>query len=117
MVERTIRFASLRAPDAQDLEGVKTWIREQQPLTREGRDHLLKGTDFLALVEKQEEGWLDKIVEQALWKCFPKDVPFILPSCQVQPTKCGRASSPRRNNVISVETQIFAYAASTALIY
>lgn len=75
-MERTIRFASLRAPDAQDLKGVKDWIKDQQPLTKEGRDHLLKGTDFLALVEKQEEGWLDKIVEQALGKCFPQDVLF-----------------------------------------
>lgn len=75
-MKRTTRFASLRAPDAQDLRTVKNWIKDQRPLAEEERDHLLSGTDFLALVEKQEEGWLDEIVEQALSKLFPKDVRF-----------------------------------------
>lgn len=73
-MERTIRFASLRAPDARDLQGLKTWINRLQPLSVEERDHLLHGTDFVALVEKQEEGWLDKIVERALSKLFPRNV-------------------------------------------
>ncbi|CAD6566994.1 MAG: hypothetical protein ASARMPREDX12_009209 [Alectoria sarmentosa] len=74
LVERTIRFASLGAPDARDLEGMKGWINQQAPLSREERGHLLGGTDFVALVEKEEECWLDKIVERALAKCFPRDV-------------------------------------------
>ena len=71
-MERTIRFASLRAPDARDLQSMKTWIKQHQPLSKEERAHLLNGTDFVALVEKQEEGWLDKIVERALLTCFPR---------------------------------------------
>lgn len=69
-----MRFASLRVPDARDLGGLKTWIKNQNPLSREERSHLIDGTDFVALFEKQEECWLDKIVERALSKCFPRDV-------------------------------------------
>ncbi|CAD6565252.1 MAG: hypothetical protein ASARMPRED_006524 [Alectoria sarmentosa] len=79
LVERTIRFASLGAPDARDLEGMKGWINQQAPLSREERGHLLGGTDFVALVEKEEECWLDKIVERALAKCFPRDSIFTSP--------------------------------------
>lgn len=53
---------------------MKNWMKLERPLSAEERDHLLHGTDFVALVEKQEEGWLDKIVEAALLKWFPKDV-------------------------------------------
>ena len=73
-MERTIRFASLRAPDARDLRGVKSWIKDKQPLSKEERDHFVDANDFVALVEKQEEGWLNRIVERALSKLFPKDV-------------------------------------------
>lgn len=79
LVERTMRFASLRAPDARDVEGLKSYIRKQRPLSREDRDHLLYGSDFVALVEKQEECWLDKIVEQAVAKSFPRDSIFTSP--------------------------------------
>lgn len=74
-MERTVRFASMRAPDARDLRGMKNWIRKKQLCGEETR-HLLEGTDFVALVEKQEEGWLDEVVERALSKCFPRDVLF-----------------------------------------
>ncbi len=77
-MERTIKFASLRAPDAQDLESMINWIMQKRPLSGEERDHLIDSTDFVALVEKQEEGWLDQVVEGALSKCFPKDVGSIL---------------------------------------
>lgn len=70
-MERTIRIASLRAPDTRDLEGLKSWITLERPLSRDERGYLLGGNDFVALVEKQEECWLDKIVERALAKCFP----------------------------------------------
>ena len=75
-MERTIRFASLRAPDARDLRGLKTWIDLANPLSYEERDYLVDGTDFVALVEKQEECWLDNVVEQALMKCLPGDVRY-----------------------------------------
>lgn len=77
-MERTIRVASLRAPDAQDLDSIKHWMDHYQPLCREERENLLKGPDFVALVEKQEECWLDNIVERALSKYSPKDVSSIL---------------------------------------
>lgn len=73
-MERTIRVASLRAPDARDLESMKIWIQLQKPLSPEEESHLLGGTGFIALVEKQEEGWLDNIVERALFKYLPRDV-------------------------------------------
>lgn len=79
LVERTIRFASLRAPDARDLEGVKGWIRDQQPLCSGESDRLLNGSDFVALVEKHEECWLDQVVERAVAKCFPRDSIFTSP--------------------------------------
>ena len=73
-MERTIRFASLRAPDAHDLRGLKAWIDLAKPLSKEERSYLVEGTDFVALVEKQEECWLDHVVERALMKLLPKDV-------------------------------------------
>ena len=73
-MERTRRVASLRAPDAQDLSSMRNWIDQEQPLSKEERDHLLSGTDFVALVEKQEECWLDSIVERVLLKCSHRDV-------------------------------------------
>lgn len=79
LMERTIRVASLRAPDARDLRGMKYWIENQIPLSWEERGPILGGTDFVALVEKQEECWLDKIVERALSKCFPRDSIFTSP--------------------------------------
>ncbi|KAM0806013.1 hypothetical protein BDR22DRAFT_194992 [Usnea florida] len=79
LVERTIKFASLRAPDARDLEGLKTWIELTSPLSYEEKDHLVDGTDFVALVEKQEECWLDNVVERALMKCLPRDSIFTSP--------------------------------------
>lgn len=116
LVERTTKFASLRAPDARDLKGLKDWI-QHRPLTREESSHLLHATDFVALVEKQEECWLDTVVERALSKCFPRDVP----SCSIlagsNSTKCARAYLPRRNNVVSAKIQSLACAASTASIY
>ena len=50
---------------------MKTWIGQEYPLSKEERRHLLDATDFVALVEKQEECWLDNIVERAVWKMFP----------------------------------------------
>ena len=73
-MERTIKVASLRTPDAQDLNSMKIWIELQKPLSREERAHLLGGSDFVALVEKQEEGWLDRTIEQALLHYLPRDV-------------------------------------------
>lgn len=73
-MERTRRVASLRAPDAQDFISMKNWIDQEQPLSKEERDHLLCGTDFVALVEKQEDCWLDSIVERALSKYSRRDV-------------------------------------------
>ena len=69
-----MRVASLTAPDAQDLVSMKNWIDEQQPLSEEERGHLLSGTDFVALVEKEEECWLDNVVERALAKYSPRGV-------------------------------------------
>ncbi len=117
MVERTIRFASLRAPDARDLRGMKTWIEDYRPLSEEECDHLLDGTDFVALVQEQEECWLDKIVERALSKCFPKDVRSFSVPAHFDLNNCTRAFSLRRSNVVSATIQAFAYAANTALIY
>ena len=73
-MERTIRVASLRAPDARDLRSMKTWVEDQDPLGEEETSHLLGGTDFVALVEKEEECWLDATVERALSKYLPRDV-------------------------------------------
>lgn len=73
-MERTIKFASLRAPDTRDFCSLKSWIRKHGPLSEEEDRHLLGGTDFVALVEKEEEGWLDKIVELALSRWFPRAV-------------------------------------------
>ena len=73
-MERTIRVASLRAPDTRDLNSMKTWMELQEPLTWKERGRLLGATDLVALVEKQEECWLDSIVERALSKYFPRDV-------------------------------------------
>lgn len=73
-MERTIRVASLRAPDARDLKSMKLWIKQQRPLSPEEEGHLLGGTDFIALVEKHEEGWLDNVIERALLKYLPRDV-------------------------------------------
>lgn len=112
-----MRFASLRAPDARDVEGLKSYIRKQRPLSREDRDHLLYGSDFVALVEKQEECWLDKIVEQAVAKSFPRDVTSFSILNNSHFADRARASSLRRSNVVSATTQAFAYAASTALMY
>ena len=116
-MERTIRFASLRAPDAQDLRGLKAWIEHEAPLSEEENGHLLDGTDFVALVAKQEEGWLDKIVERALSKCFPKNVGSFSVLSRSNSTNSARASLPRRSNVLSPTIQTFVYAASTALTY
>lgn len=69
-----MKFASMRAPDARDLKSMKLWINQQQPLSREERDHILNSTDFVALVPKQEEGWLDNVIERALLKYLPRDV-------------------------------------------
>ena len=74
-MERTIRFATMRAPDARDIRGMKNWVQKRQ-LSKEESRPLLYATDYVALVEKTEEGWLDEIVEQALSKCFPRDVLF-----------------------------------------
>lgn len=79
LVERTIKFASLRAPDTNDLRGVKLWIEQEEPLSKEETKHLLGGTDFVALVEKQEECWLDNVVERALSKCLSRDSIFTSP--------------------------------------
>ena len=73
-MERTVRFASLTAPDAKDLRSMKIWIEQQRAPSREERGHLLGATDFVALVGKQEECWLDNIVERALLKYLPRDV-------------------------------------------
>lgn len=69
-------------PDARDLDSMKNWIDQHQPFTMKERCHFFGGTDFVALVAKQEECWLDDIVEQALSKYSPRDVRvfFILPS-------------------------------------
>lgn len=77
LVERTVRLASLRAPDARDLESLHNWMKQQEPLSREERGHLLDGTDFVALVEKKEECWLDNVVERAVFNYFPRDVRMI----------------------------------------
>ncbi len=79
---------------------MKDWIKQQRPLSREEQDHLLDGTDFVALVEKQEECWLDKIVERALSKFPLSDV-----KSSPVPAICGlsnraRASSLRRSTVV-----------------
>ena len=73
-MERTRKFASLRAPDARDFNSITNWMNLQQPLSGEERERLLGGTDFVALVEKQEECWLDSIVEQALSKYSSRGV-------------------------------------------
>lgn len=116
-MERTIRFASLRAPDARDLEGVKGWIRDQQPLCSGESDRLLNGSDFVALVEKHEECWLDQVVERAVAKCFPRDVRSFFILIITDFVNCARASSLRQSNVVSATTQAFVYAASTALMF
>ena len=117
-MERTIRIASLRAPDARDLKGMKTWITQQQPpLSWEERCRLLGNTDFVALIEKQEEWWLDKVVEQALAKFFPRGVGFSSVLERSDFTNCARASSFRRNNVVSAMIQTFDYVVSTALTF
>lgn len=64
----------MRAPDAQDFRSMRNWIDQEQPLSKEERDHLLSGTDFVALVEKQEECWLDSTVERVLSKYSRRDV-------------------------------------------
>ena len=80
LVERTIRFASLSGPDAQDLESVKSWISKESALVKGDKAHLVNGHDFVALVEKEEEGWLDRIVQRALLKFVPREVrPFLIP--------------------------------------
>ena len=53
---------------------MKTWVEDQDPLGEEETSHLLGGTDFVALVEKEEECWLDNTVERALSKYLPRDV-------------------------------------------
>ena len=116
-MERTIRFASLGAPDARDLEGMKGWINQQAPLSREERGHLLGGTDFVALVEKEEECWLDKIVERALAKCFPRDVDSSSILARSDFTNWARAFLLRQSNVVSATIQAFDYVASTVLTY
>lgn len=116
-MERTIRVASLRAPDARDLRGMKYWIENQIPLSWEERGPILGGTDFVALVEKQEECWLDKIVERALSKCFPRDVGSSSVLAWSDCINSARASLPRRSNVVLAKIQTFFYAASTGLMY
>lgn len=53
---------------------MKLFIKKRKPLSPEEEGHLLAGTDFIALVEKQEEGWLDNVVQRALSKYLPRDV-------------------------------------------
>ena len=77
LVERTIKFASLRDPDARDVQSVKDWIDDERPLVTEEKLNLINGHDFVALVEKQEEGWLDRVIETALSKFTRSEVrPF-----------------------------------------
>ena len=82
LVERTIKFASLRDPDARDVQSVKDWINDERPLVTEERLNLINGHDFVALVEKQEEGWLDRVIETALSKFTRSEVrPFVGSYC------------------------------------
>ena len=97
-MDRTIRVASLRAPDTRDLRSMKLWIQQQQPLSMEERDHLLDGTDFVALVAKQEECWLDNIVERALLEYFPRDVQIFSVAAVSHSDHCARASLLRRSS-------------------
>ena len=117
MVERTRKFASLRAPDARDLEPMKLWLRLTEPLSKKERDHLLGGTDFVALVEKQEESWLHKIMEQAVSKWFPKDVSSLSFFAMSDFIDCARASLLRRSNAVLATIQGFVCAANNALMY
>ena len=53
---------------------MKLWIEQEQPLGIEEEEHLLSGTDFIALVDKPEECWLDRVVEQTLLSRVPRNV-------------------------------------------
>lgn len=97
-MERTIKFASLRAPDAPDLEALKGWL-QQQRLCDEENGHLLRGTDFVALVDKQEECWLDTIVEHAL-TYFPRGVGSFIILVGSDFTNCARVSLLRQSSVV-----------------
>ena len=95
---------------------MKGWIKQQEPLSMEERSHLMGGTDFVALVEKQEEGWLDEMVERALAKCFPGDVRSFPIPARFDLTHYARASLLRPSNVVSTIIQAFTYAASIVLM-
>ena len=115
-MERTIRVASLRAPDARDLRSMKTWVEDQDPLGEEETSHLLGGTDFVALVGKEEECWLDDTVERALSKYLPRDV-WSFSILAMSNSNCPRASLLRRSSVVLVTIQTFVYVVNTALMY
>ena len=91
LVERTIKFASLSGPDAQDLESVKSWISHEAKLVRGDKARLIDSHDFVALVEKQEEGWLDRIVERAMLKFLPREVRPSADSVDSKSLTCSRA--------------------------
>ena len=74
LVERTIRFASLRGPDAKDFESVNNWLSDESSIVHGEREHLRNDHDFVALVEKEEEGWLDRTVERAVRYFLPREV-------------------------------------------
>ena len=114
-MERTIKFASLRAPDARDLGGMKGWIKVHGAVSGEEGGHLLGGTDFVALVEKQEEGWLDNIVERALSRWWPRAVGAFSILASYGFPHSARESSFRRSNVASAIIRGSVYAARTAL--
>ena len=98
LVARTIRFASLRGPDAQDLESVKNWISYETKLVKADKEHLMDGHDFVALVEKQEEGWLDGIIERALLKLVSREVRPSGYPVDVKSLTCSREYLHRQSN-------------------
>jgi len=73
-LRRIQTFALWKAPNPEDHRSFALWVVQESPQVFEDMDFMTRGDDFIAFREGYETGWLDRMIEGVLVRCFPKSV-------------------------------------------